>query len=292
MDLDRDQYPSFETSAAGRIRIKSAGSSGMITNVNLLLSLTKAGKETGAESIEMTGLMFDFDLPIKDLAVGTYDLNATLQAGGKNINTQKKEFIIQEAKAQKSGKVSITVPAFPGSAESWPLTFGVPFPWGALDSEEKVRLINSEGVEIPIQTKVTCRWSKKGSIRWLLVDCIVPARKEEQKFTLEYGPEVQRKAVAGVGLSCIAASAKQGDPGPASSVLRRDASEDKPRPPTVISNSFGCWRAVSRQAIINAAFSPAKQTKSPHSSPSNSIFVLPFLSISATEKWLVPWANM
>jgi hypothetical protein len=195
--LDRDQYPSFETSAAGRIRIKSAGSSGMITNVNLLLSLTKAGKETGAESIELTAKTFDFDLPLQHLALGTYELNATLKAGEKIIKTQKKEFVVQEAKAQKSGKVPITVPAFPGSAENWPLTFGIPFPWGALDSEEHVRLVNEAGVEIPIQTKVTCRWSKKGSIRWLLVDCLVPAREQEQKFTLEYGAEVQRGAFFG-----------------------------------------------------------------------------------------------
>jgi hypothetical protein len=193
--LDRDQYPSFERLATGRVRIKSAGTGDIVTNVVLLLSLTKAGKEMGTESIEMAGKTFDFDMPIKDLAPGTYELNATLKAGQLIIKTQKKEFIVQETKAQKSGKVPITVPAFPGSAENWPLTFGIPFPWGALDSDENIRLINSKGVEIPIQTKVTCRWSKKGSIRWLLVDCLVPAREQEQKIILEYGPAVQQQVV-------------------------------------------------------------------------------------------------
>lgn len=53
--------------------------------------------------------------------------------------------------------------------QSWPLTFGVPFPAGALIDPGSVTVTMERGVSEPVQTRVLSRWVD-GSVRWLLVD--------------------------------------------------------------------------------------------------------------------------
>ena len=56
---------------------------------------------------------------------------------------------------------------------NWPFTFGVPFPEGTLKSDANLKLTAPDGLEAPIQVRTTGRWLD-GSIRWVLIDCIVP----------------------------------------------------------------------------------------------------------------------
>ncbi len=76
----------------------------------------------------------------------------------------------------------------------WPLTFGVPFPKGAIHHEREIRLWD-EGNEIPVAAKITAQWPD-GSVRFLLLDFQVDLRGNEKKYLdLEYGPNIRSSAV-------------------------------------------------------------------------------------------------
>ncbi len=55
-----------------------------------------------------------------------------------------------------------------GLDEPWPLVGGLPFPEGKLHDDSQIRIVGSDGVEIPAQVDVTATW-RDGSIRWALV---------------------------------------------------------------------------------------------------------------------------
>ena len=63
---------------------------------------------------------------------------------------------------------------------NWPITSGVPLPYGLVKEASQLRLVDSSGAEIPCQFKVTSRyWARDKSIRWVLLDfqVYVPANK-------------------------------------------------------------------------------------------------------------------
>lgn len=77
------------------------------------------------------------------------------------------------------------------------VTTGVPFPRGAIVDPDRLRLISDdEKTEVPVQVRVTARWSPRGFIRWALLDFtarIDPLRR--RTWWLEYGPDVTRVPV-------------------------------------------------------------------------------------------------
>lgn len=78
-------------------------------------------------------------------------------------------------------------------AVAWPVTWGFPFPRGALWALDQCRLVDATGAVLPSQKRVQVAWDD-GSIRWALVDFQVDLPATEQKhLTLEYGPSVVDK---------------------------------------------------------------------------------------------------
>ncbi len=74
---------------------------------------------------------------------------------------------------------------------AWPITTGVPFPRGALTDAAHCRLVDADGTEQPLQSRVTATWDREAkSIRWLTIDFIAAAG---QQYWLEFGDEIQRK---------------------------------------------------------------------------------------------------
>ncbi|MBT3380645.1 MAG: hypothetical protein HN742_39775 [Lentisphaerae bacterium] len=73
---------------------------------------------------------------------------------------------------------------------AWPVTFGVPFPRGALASAGNIRVVDGAGIGVPVQVLRTATWDgPDGDIKWVLVD--MSARKGAT-YALEYGTAVQR----------------------------------------------------------------------------------------------------
>ncbi len=73
-----------------------------------------------------------------------------------------------------------------------PVRSGVPFPQGVLGSSWAMRLRDSSGSKIPLQTRTLGRWPD-GTVKWALVDfqADVPP-SSEAVYTLEYGKSVSR----------------------------------------------------------------------------------------------------
>ena len=75
---------------------------------------------------------------------------------------------------------------------SAPVRSGVPFPQGVLGSSRTMRLLDSPGSEIALQTRTLGHWPD-GTVKWALVDfqADIPA-SSEAAYTLEYGSAVSR----------------------------------------------------------------------------------------------------
>ncbi|MBM83459.1 MAG: hypothetical protein CMJ78_23110 [Planctomycetaceae bacterium] len=95
----------------------------------------------------------------------------------------------------KPGKVSFSVSEPTGVVrDRWPITSGIPLHRGVLFDAEATTLVSAEGDEIPLQTEALSRWPD-GSIRWLLLDFQATfGASQTRKFSLQYGPALQRKA--------------------------------------------------------------------------------------------------
>ena len=70
-------------------------------------------------------------------------------------------------------KLLVDVPAGAAAVKGWPVHVGVPFPAGALWDPSRLRLVDSEGHEIPSQAEVTGWWAREGALQWVRFDALV-----------------------------------------------------------------------------------------------------------------------
>lgn len=83
--------------------------------------------------------------------------------------------------------------ALPHRSVAWPVTTGVPFAEGTLANAEQCRLVDDQGAEQPLQTKVAATWNaERTSIRWLTIDFIAHAGR---RYVLEFGADIRPKAI-------------------------------------------------------------------------------------------------
>lgn len=192
--LDRDVYPSFQPLATGRARIV-AGNTGPQTQgeAAIELALMRDGREIETRTVRpVTERALDFDWRLEGLEPGVYEMHVRFRDDGGVFASAAKEFVIEERAVERSGRIPLTVTPVPAEVEAWPVSVGVPFPWGALESDEHVRLLDDTGNEVPVQVRTTGRWSKQGSVRWLLLEFMAPVDGESRQYTLEFGPGVRR----------------------------------------------------------------------------------------------------
>lgn len=194
---DRAAYPSFERAATGRVVMESAsagedGEAPGRVQIQVRDGEERLLQETQTWAAQARALDFDLDL---DLEPGEYTVDAAFLNGDEELASDSRSMRVYEREVQRSGEIDVTVPAGRAEAEAWPITFGVPFPWGALDSTEQIKLLDGDGAEVPIETEVAERWSREGSLRWVHVHTVVPIRRDEQSYTLVFGPDVERGAV-------------------------------------------------------------------------------------------------
>ncbi len=82
-------------------------------------------------------------------------------------------------------QVSITVE---NNKKGAPITLGIPFPKGELNSVDHLRLLTSDGTEIPCQTTEVSNWGPTDdSVKWVWVFFF---SEETQDYVLEYGEGV------------------------------------------------------------------------------------------------------
>lgn len=90
-----------------------------------------------------------------------------------------------------AGTVPLTVERHQPGA---PITLGVPFPKGALESPDHVRVRDAAGAEVPAQVTEVSTWEPADpSVKWVWVFFFAG---DGNRYTLEYGPGVRRARIA------------------------------------------------------------------------------------------------
>ncbi len=106
--------------------------------------------------------------------------------------------------------------------DDMPVTFGVPFPRGALSSANNVRLLKSGSTEVDCMVRSTATWgSSTGDIRWLLIDAGI---EKGETYTLEYGTSVSKGSVTSLTVTENTSTITV-DTGPLELTFKKDSSE-------------------------------------------------------------------
>ncbi len=151
--------------------------------------------ENIVETLSPSGLFFSVGLP-PGLEGAEGELEVIWRDGDEEIGRSAKRFHVNKASGvQEAGRITLKVLNDPGAKiNNAPMTVGVPFPQGVLSEESNVRLVDEEGAELPLQTRVTARWSRFGSVKWLLCDFLADLDGESRNYYLEYGPDIERRS--------------------------------------------------------------------------------------------------
>lgn len=145
------------------------------------------------DQVSATGWFFAVGIP-PSLEGQQASLEVIWRQDGVEVERAEEHFSVAPAThVATSGSVPIDIINKPGAViENAPMTVGVPFPHGALHCESNVRLIDEHGAEVPLQTRVTGRWSRFGPIKWLLCDFTTSLNGQPRQFKLEFGPAIER----------------------------------------------------------------------------------------------------
>ena len=93
--------------------------------------------------------------------------------------------ILFAGKAQTTNKIPIKIE---NNIKSAPVTLGIPFPQGELHSVDNLRLLTSDGREIPCQTTKVANWRPiDTSIKWVWVFFF---SNQDSNYILEYGQSI------------------------------------------------------------------------------------------------------
>jgi hypothetical protein len=106
-------------------------------------------------------------------------------------------------------------------AAAWPVTWGFPFPRGALWDLRNLQVRTADGRPLETQKRVQASW-EDGSVRWALLDMQVDMPVEGLELVLEYGPHIDDPVPTGITLQEDAAGVVV-DAGTLRLTLRRDA---------------------------------------------------------------------
>ncbi len=122
----------------------------------------------------------------------TYRFRITARSReGKAIASEWQSFSTQPVAVTGQVKRATVPLSVEASTAGFPVTSGVPFPKGALGADHWVRVVDSNGIERPLQTETLARWDD-GSVKWVLLDF---QANGGPAYSLEYGSEIRRKPV-------------------------------------------------------------------------------------------------
>ncbi|MCX6620928.1 MAG: hypothetical protein NTY38_07575 [Acidobacteria bacterium] len=116
---------------------------------------------------------------------------------GRLVSSEWSRFRIQAPEPApgtvQKARVSLHLhnPAQENLTRVFPVTSGLPFPKGSLGSDAHLRLLNPQGLEVPLQTRILATWPDQ-SVKWVLLDFQAdPSRPGD--YAVEYGRLVARK---------------------------------------------------------------------------------------------------
>lgn len=193
----REIYPHFVQVGSGRVKLMK-GNHKFKKLPKLVFKIVDNNKTIYEQKIKVDGNIFDYQLKLDSLELKKYNLEVHIFDGEKSISKSIYPLVRRHEKQIKNAKISLTLPASPVEVDAYPVTFGVPFPWGSLYDPKKIQLKNQKEDIIPIQTEITSEWDREGSIRWLLIDTVVPIKKHKQSFILEFGNHVKHDFHSGL----------------------------------------------------------------------------------------------
>lgn len=191
---DREIYPHFVQHGTGRVRLVQSGGHALKSIPKLVFRVLRGDNLEFEQSFDIQSLLIDFKIDLTKFSEGEYTFEAHLMDGEKTVFKESQPLNIRREQRKTKGKIALHLPAAPADHKAYPITFGVPMPWGALYHTNNIRLLDHRNKEIPLQAEATSYWDISGSIRWLLIDAILPIKKQQQNFTLEYGEGVTSKA--------------------------------------------------------------------------------------------------
>jgi hypothetical protein len=195
LSLDRITYDVRDRAGIALVRLSPSPPNH--AELRLDVEIFKREQVVARQSLEPlpgadTELLFD----VMSLPVGDFRMKTTLRRGDEDLATAERTFGRQDRQvlppARVHGRVPVWVHAQPDLAGvAWPISTGVPFSPGSLNSPQNVRVLDPSGREVPCQTIVRSTWSPRGPVQWLGLDFIPTLSKERQTYTLEYGPDIQ-----------------------------------------------------------------------------------------------------
>ncbi len=179
------------------VRLDDPDEGANLSDSLLKVSISDAkGSDLSEFSIDpVPGDQFIFYPKLPEGFLGEGVIHLVWSRGEEIIAQDTQEFLVKkfDEPADAHGRVQLRVrneDAVTGAGV--PVTAGVPFPRGVLDDAAHLRLVDEEGDEMPLQVKETARWSKFGSVKWVLCDFKVDLVGESRELYLEYGPDVHR----------------------------------------------------------------------------------------------------
>ena len=106
---------------------------------------------------------------------------------------------VRKAKAPERGRVALNVDWADNRASESVVTFGVPFPRGALASAENVRLVDAADTPVPGEIRSVATWERRdGPVRWAQIHARM---KRGESYALEYGKQVHPPSFDGLKLT-------------------------------------------------------------------------------------------
>lgn len=191
---------------AGERRARAYAHVGDLGGTELQLRVALLGPDGAAvweESAPVapgTNYALDLELPAP---AGHYAVRATLLSDGQQVQTATAEFdtVAHPAAVSPPARASFDLhfseddPA--RTVGPWPVAVGVPFPRGALTSDQHLRVLDPDGNEVPVQVETLVRWyGGREDIRWALLQLQPMLRPGAGPYRLEFGTAVERRAVA------------------------------------------------------------------------------------------------
>ena len=160
------------------------------------------GRDVGRGGLREQNVCLNFDLT--RLAPGKHEIEfSVLDRAGRVVGSASRTFTRKEATGPEAPVARRRLPlsfVCTGGAGrgALPVTFGVPFPRGALADAGNVRIVSGDGRETPCQVETTQRWSPQGAVRWALATFQPEFGDNGQPkgtYAIEFGTRVRRKAL-------------------------------------------------------------------------------------------------